>query len=107
MAKRGQKKTPVPQHSNKILEYFNLDTKSSVRRIVDNLIDTLEFRNESEIAASEIINNIISGLCETESRPPKHSGETVAQETVESWKNKYPWVTIIKDSDCHMRLVCN
>ena len=55
----------------------------------------MDFRNEAKIVLSNIIGNIISDVPETESKS-KHSGETVSQET---WKNKYPWLTINKSSD--------
>ena len=37
-----------------------------VRRIIDNLINALDFRNKSEIAVSDILCNIVSGLSESE-----------------------------------------
>ena len=37
-----------------------------VRRIIDNLINALDFRYKSEIAASDILCNIVSELSESE-----------------------------------------
>ena len=106
MAKRGRKKQPLPEQSNKILSYLNRNTTLGVRGIIDELINGMDFRNEAETVVSDIIGNIISDIPETESKS-KHSGETVSQDTLESWKNKYPWLTINKVSDNHMRLICD
>ena len=106
MAKRGRKKQPLPEQSNKILSYLNRNTTLGVRGIIDELINGIDFRNEAETVVSDIIGNIISDIPETESKL-KHSGETVSQDTLESWKNKYPWLTINKVSDYHMRLICD
>ena len=95
MAKRGRKKTPVPKQSNKILSYLNRNTTLGVPWIIDELINAMDFRNEAKIVVSNIIGHIISEVPETESKS-KHLGDTVSQET---WKNKYPWLTINKSSD--------
>ena len=48
-----------------------------VRRIIDDLINTLDFRNKSEIAASDILSSIVSGLSESETEnKQKNQGQT-------------------------------
>ena len=107
MAKRGRKKVPVPEQSNKILSYLNRDAPSLARGILDELITTLDLRNESETVVSEILESVISGVHQTQTKS-KHSGETVTKETIENWKQKFPWVIIrgAKDSDDPLRLQC-
>ena len=48
-----------------------------VRRIIDDLINTLDFRNKSEIAASDTLSSIVSGLSESETEnKQKNQGRT-------------------------------
>ena len=37
-----------------------------VRRIIDDLMNRLDFKNKSEIAVSDILSSIVSGLSESE-----------------------------------------
>ena len=50
----------------KAAEQSRDNTALKVRRIIDDLINTLDFRNKSEIAVSDILSSIVSGLFESE-----------------------------------------
>ena len=67
-----------PQSNRLILSCNNLNTVLKDRRIIDDLINTLDSRNMSEIAVSDILSSIVSGLyeSETESKQKIKSGET-------------------------------
>ena len=59
MAEKG------PEQSNyNIVLKLNLNTALKVRRIIDDSINTLDFRHKSEIAVSDILSSIycVSGL---------------------------------------------
>ena len=47
-----------------------------VRRITYVLINLLDFRNKSEIAVSDILSSIVSGLSASETESKQKSGET-------------------------------
>ena len=46
------------QSNNNIVLKLNLNTALMVRRIIDDLINTLGFRHKSEIAVSDILSSI-------------------------------------------------
>ena len=46
------------QSNNNIVLKLNLNTALKVRRIIDDLINTLDFRHKSEIAVSDILSSI-------------------------------------------------
>ena len=52
------------QSNNNIILKLNLNTALKVRRIIDDLINTLDFRHKSEIVVSDILST--SGLSESE-----------------------------------------
>ena len=56
------------QSNNNIVLKLDLNTAVKVRRIIDDLINTLDFQHMSEIAVSDILSSIIaaSGLSESE-----------------------------------------
>ena len=56
------------QSNNYIVLKLDLNTAVKVRRIIDDLINTLDFQHMSEIAVSDILSSIIaaSGLSESE-----------------------------------------
>ena len=43
------------EQSNKIISYLNLNNALGVGRIIDYLINALDFQNKSEIAVSDIL----------------------------------------------------
>ena len=96
---RGRKKVPFVEQSNKIYSYLIHKEEESyivpnVQKILDDLLDSIDFRDENEKIASEILKNIFRGIESESKNKPKHSGEKVAQETIDSWKQKFPWVII-------------
>ena len=108
---RGRKKVPFVEQSNKIYSYLIHKEEESyivpnVQKILDDLLDSIDFRDENEKIASEILENIFRGIESESKNKPKHSGEKVAQETIDSWKQKFPWVVIHESGD-DMRLLCN
>ena len=48
------------QSNNNILSKLNLNTALKVRRIIDDLINTLDFGHKLEIAVSYILSSIVS-----------------------------------------------
>ena len=46
------------QSNNNIVLKLNLNTALKVRRIIDDLINTLDFRHKSETAVSDILSSI-------------------------------------------------
>ena len=48
------------QSNNNIVSKINLNTALKVRRIIDDLINMLDFRHKSEIAVSDILSSIVS-----------------------------------------------
>ena len=56
------------QWNNNIVLKLDLNTAVKVRRIIDDLINTLDFQHMSEIEVSDILSSIIaaSGLSESE-----------------------------------------
>ena len=48
------------QSNNNIVLKFNLNTALKVRRIIDDLINTLDFRHKLEIAVSDTLSSIVS-----------------------------------------------
>ena len=46
------------QSNNNIVLKLNLNTVLKVQRIIDDLINTLDFRHKSEIAVSDILSSI-------------------------------------------------
>ena len=61
MAKCGQK-------SCRVISKFNLNTVLKVGRIIDDWINTFDFQNKSDIAVSDILSSIVSGLYESENQ---------------------------------------
>ena len=56
----------MPKSKRIILSRNNLNTALKVRIIIDDLINALDSRNKLEIAVSDILNSIVSGLSESE-----------------------------------------
>ena len=52
----------APEQSNNSVSSINLNTALKVQRIIDDLMNMLYFRNKSEIAVSDIVSSIVSGL---------------------------------------------
>ena len=62
------------QSNNNIVSKINLNTAWKVRRIIDDLINTLDFQHKSEKAVSDILSSIVSvGFLEVKPKVNKKS----------------------------------
>ena len=69
----------VPEQSNNTVSLLNYDTALKVRRITNDLINMLDFRNKLEIAVSDILGSIVSGLSENESKNKQKNQEKLGR----------------------------
>lgn len=103
--KPGRKKIATESQTNKITGYFSqkevIDPTPLVRGIIDDIIGRCD---QPFTIASAIVESLIRGVIETESRSV-HAGDKVSEKTVASWLAKYPWL-VVGDEGKEMRMSC-
>ena len=60
-----------PEQSNKIYHTSTLNTSLGVQRIIDDLINMLDFQSKSKIGVSDILSSFVSRLSESETESKK------------------------------------